>query len=65
MSMGYGANYADVIKTETLATIVGDLGLTCSWTTTLVKMRATATMKLTVCLFPCAVFISLRQNTKS
>ena len=27
MSMGYGANYADVIKTETLATIVGDKAL--------------------------------------
>ncbi len=27
MSMGYSANYADVIKTETLATIVGDKAL--------------------------------------
>lgn len=27
MSMGYCANYADVIKTETLATIVGDKAL--------------------------------------
>lgn len=27
MSMGYGANYADVIKTETLAQIVGDKAL--------------------------------------
>lgn len=27
MSMGYGANYADVIETETLATIVGDKAL--------------------------------------
>jgi hypothetical protein len=27
MSMGYDANYADVIKTETLATIVGDKAL--------------------------------------